>query len=125
MKTPTLALRTVAFLYARISEDPRDRRRGINRQMSDLRTFSQENTWETGGEYVENDVSAHSGEDHPEDDRLMSDAIEAAREPERAGGPGAGPVPGRHAAVVAGGEAHRPCGPADEQPAARRLPTRG
>lgn len=81
MKSSTLPRRTVAFLYARISEDPRDRRRGVNRQMSDLRTFSEENDWEIGGEYVENDVSAHSGEERPEYDRLMADAIEAAQEP--------------------------------------------
>ncbi|MFE9793510.1 recombinase family protein [Streptomyces goshikiensis] len=81
MNTKTLPRRTVAFLYARISEDPRDRRRGVNRQMSDLRTFAEENDWEVGGEYVENDVSAHSGEERPEYDRLMADAIEAAREP--------------------------------------------
>ncbi|MER5200282.1 recombinase family protein [Streptomyces sp. NPDC002884] len=77
-----LPRRTLVFLYARISEDPRDRRRGVNRQMSDLRTFSEENGWEVGGEYIENDVSAHSGEERPEYDRLMADAIEAAaREP--------------------------------------------
>ncbi|MFD5508296.1 recombinase family protein [Streptomyces sp. NPDC127051] len=81
MNTLTLVIRTIAFLYARISEDPRDRRRGVNRQMSDLRTFSQENGWEIGGEYIENDVSAHSGEERPEYDRLMADAIEAARQP--------------------------------------------
>ncbi|MFJ3094607.1 recombinase family protein [Streptomyces hydrogenans] len=81
MNTLTLATRTLAFLYARISEDPRDRRRGVNRQMSDLRTFTQDNAWEVGGEYIENDVSAHSGEERPEYDRLMADAIEAAREP--------------------------------------------
>lgn len=49
--------------------------------MSELRTFSQENAWEVGGEYIENDVSAHSGEERPEYDRLMADAIDAAREP--------------------------------------------
>lgn len=49
--------------------------------MSDLRTFSEDNGWEVGGEYIENDVSAHSGEERPEYDRLMADAIEAAREP--------------------------------------------
>lgn len=81
MNTLTLAIRTIAFLYARISEDPRDRRRGVNRQMSDLRAFAQENAWEVGGEYIENDVSAHSGEERPEYDRLMADAIEAARQP--------------------------------------------
>ncbi|WP_338676026.1 recombinase family protein [Streptomyces sp. SCSIO 30461] len=81
MNTLTLAIRTIAFLYARISEDPQDRRRGVNRQMSDLRTFTQENGWEVGGEYIENDVSAHSGEERPEYDRLMADAIEAARQP--------------------------------------------
>ncbi len=82
MNTKTLPRRTVAFLYARISEDPRDRRRGVNRQMSDLRTFTEENAWEVGGEYVENDVSAHSGEERPGYDRMMADAIEAAREPD-------------------------------------------
>ncbi|MEV7441993.1 recombinase family protein [Streptomyces sp. NPDC091204] len=81
MNTQTLPRRTVAFLYARISEDPRDRRRGVNRQMSDLRAFVEESVWEVGGEYIENDVSAHSGEERPEYDRLMADAIEAAREP--------------------------------------------
>ncbi|MGA5551378.1 hypothetical protein [Streptomyces pseudogriseolus] len=64
-----------------VSEDPRDRRWGVNRQMSDLRTFSEENRREVGGEYIENDVPAHSGEERPEHDRLMADAIEAAREP--------------------------------------------
>ncbi|MCC3654721.1 recombinase family protein [Streptomyces sp. S07_1.15] len=81
MNTKTLPRRTLVFLYARISEDPRDRRRGVNRQMSDLRTFSEENGWEVGGEYIENDVSAHSGEGRPEYDRLMADALEAATEP--------------------------------------------
>ncbi|MGB9998987.1 hypothetical protein ACPMJQ_31275 [Streptomyces pseudogriseolus] len=64
-----------------VSEDPRDRRWGVNRQMSDLRTFSEEKRREVGGEYIENDVPAHSGEERPEHDRLMADAIEAAREP--------------------------------------------
>ncbi|TQK43789.1 resolvase-like protein [Streptomyces sp. SLBN-118] len=76
-----LPRRTLVFLYARICEDPRDRRRIVNRQMSDLRTFVEENGWEVGGEYVENDVNAYSGEERPECDRLMADAIEAAREP--------------------------------------------
>ncbi|MFK0217768.1 recombinase family protein [Streptomyces vinaceus] len=81
MKTLALVLRTIVFLYARISDDPQDRRRGVNRQMTDLRAFAHENGWEIGGEYIENDVSAHSGEERPEYDRLMADAIEAARQP--------------------------------------------
>jgi DNA invertase Pin-like site-specific DNA recombinase len=74
-------IRTVAYLYARISEDPRDRRRGVTRQMADLRGFVQSNAWEVGGEYIENDVSAHSGEERPEYDRMMADAIDAAQQP--------------------------------------------
>ncbi|AVV43266.1 hypothetical protein PYK79_15445 [Streptomyces sp. ID05-04B] len=35
---------------------------------------SEENGWEAGGEYVENDVSAHSGEECPARERLMVDA---------------------------------------------------
>uniref|UniRef100_UPI003556FA14 recombinase family protein n=1 Tax=Streptomyces zhihengii TaxID=1818004 RepID=UPI003556FA14 len=81
MNTKTLPRRTVVLLYARISEDPRDRRRGVNRQMADLRGFAEENGWEVGGEYIENDVSAHSGEERPEYDRFMAAAIGVAREP--------------------------------------------
>ncbi|MGV9707448.1 recombinase family protein [Streptomyces sp. NPDC003483] len=74
-------IRTLAFLYARISEDPRDKRRGVKRQMEDLYTFAADNSWEIGGEYIENDVSAASGEERPEYDRLMADVIAAAAEP--------------------------------------------
>ncbi|MFE2828485.1 recombinase family protein [Streptomyces sp. NPDC059271] len=74
-------IRTLVFLYARISEDPRDKRRGVKRQMADLRTFAADNGWEIGGEYIENDVSAHTGEERPEYDRLMSAALAAAARP--------------------------------------------
>lgn len=76
-----LFTRTIAFLYARISEDPRDKRRGVNRQMDDLRTFADESGWEVGGEFIENDVSAHTGEDRPKYDAMMAAAITAAAEP--------------------------------------------
>ncbi|KUN03943.1 hypothetical protein AQI95_21120 [Streptomyces yokosukanensis] len=80
--TVTLGIiRTLVFLYARISEDPRDKRRGVKRQLEDLRRFAADNNWEVGGEYVENDVSAHSGEERPEYDRLMADVLAAATQP--------------------------------------------
>jgi site-specific DNA recombinase len=73
--------RTVAFLYARISEDPRDLKRGVNRQMDDLRAFAADNVWEVGAEYIENDISAHSGTERPKYDALMEAAIAAAQQP--------------------------------------------
>ncbi|MEU6244838.1 recombinase family protein [Streptomyces sp. NPDC047024] len=80
--TVNLAIvRILVFLYARISEDPRDKRRGVKRQLEDLRRFAAENNWEVAGEYVENDVSAHSGEERPEYDRLMADLLAAAAQP--------------------------------------------
>ena len=75
-------MRTLIFLYARISEDPRDRKRGVRRQMQDLRRYAAEELGgEIAGEYSENDVSAHSGEERPQYDLMMAAAIAAAAQP--------------------------------------------
>ena len=80
MTTTKTVVRVLVFLYARISEDPRDLKRGVKRQIADLRRYAvDELSGEVAGEYVENDVSAHSGEERPEYDRLMAAAIAAAR----------------------------------------------
>jgi len=74
-------LRTLIFLYARISEDPRDQRRGVKRQMKDLYQWAEELGGEIAGEWTDNDLSAHSGEQRPGYDALMAAALEAAAQP--------------------------------------------
>lgn len=71
--------RTLIYLYARISEDPRDRKRGVHRQMQDLREYAAELGGEVVGEYEENDVSAHDESvERPKYDAMMAAAIAAA-----------------------------------------------
>lgn len=74
-------LRILIFLYARISLDPRDQRRGVKRQMKDLHVWAEELGGEIAGEWTDNDLSAHSGEERPGYDRLMAAAIAAAAQP--------------------------------------------
>jgi site-specific DNA recombinase len=74
MNTQTL----IVFLYARISEDPREQKRGVKRQLDDLRAFADSRPdWQKGGEFCDNDISAMSGEDRPDYNRLMA-AVHAA-----------------------------------------------
>lgn len=76
------ALRILVFLYARISEDPLDQRRGVGRQIKDLRRWAVEDIGgEIAGEWVENDRSAHSGEARPEYDKMLAAALAAAQQP--------------------------------------------
>ncbi|MGC2997404.1 recombinase family protein [Streptomyces sp. G35A] len=76
------ALRILLFLYARISLDPRDLKRGVNRQMKDLHRWALEEIGgEIAGEWIENDRSAHSGEERPEYEKMMAAALTAAKQP--------------------------------------------
>lgn len=82
MAATVTALRTLLFLYARISEDPRDLKRGVNRQMKDLRRWALEDIGgEVAGEWIENDRSAHNGEERPEYEKMMAAAVAAAQQP--------------------------------------------
>ncbi|MFI9174893.1 recombinase family protein [Streptomyces lincolnensis] len=74
-------LRVLIFLYARISEDPREQQRGVGRQMKDLHRWAAELGGEIAGEWTDNDLSAHSGEERPGYDQLMAAALAAARQP--------------------------------------------
>lgn len=74
-------IRTLIFLYARISLDPREQRRGVKRQMKDLYAWAADLGGEIAGEWTDNDLSAHSGEERPGYDQLMAAAIAAAAEP--------------------------------------------
>ncbi|WP_055491702.1 recombinase family protein [Streptomyces sp. TP-A0356] len=82
MAAVVTALRILVFLYARISEDPLDQRRGVGRQIKDLRRWALEDIGgEVAGEWIENDRSAHSGEERPEYDKMMAAALAAAQQP--------------------------------------------
>ncbi|MCT9078772.1 recombinase family protein [Streptomyces fulvoviolaceus] len=74
-------IRILIFLYARISEDPREQRRGVGRQMKDLHVWAADLGGEIAGEWTDNDLSAHSGEERPGYDQLMAAALTAARQP--------------------------------------------
>lgn len=73
-------MRTLIFLYARISLDPSDRKRGVRRQLQDLRKYAAEElSGEIAGEYEENDVSAHDERvERPKYDAMMAAALAAA-----------------------------------------------
>lgn len=72
-------VKTLIYLYARISEDPRDRKRGVRRQLQDLREFAEELGGEIAGEFEENDLSALV--DRPKYRIMMAMAIDAASQP--------------------------------------------
>ncbi|MFC9637127.1 recombinase family protein [Streptomyces mirabilis] len=75
-------LRILIFLYARISLDPRDQKRGVKRQLKDLHRWAvEELTGEIAGEWVDNDLSAHTGEERPGYDEMMAAALTAAQQP--------------------------------------------
>ncbi|MEU9183365.1 recombinase family protein [Streptomyces sp. NPDC048484] len=81
MALNVIQLRILVFLYARISEDPRDQKRGVKRQMKDLYAWAEELGGEIAGEWTDNDLSAHTGEERPGYDQLMAAALAAAAQP--------------------------------------------
>lgn len=60
-------------VYARISSDPDGTRLGVERQVADCRALTERLGWSVGDEYVDNDVSAWSGETRREYRRLLDD----------------------------------------------------
>lgn len=78
--TPTQPLTTdstvIALAYSRISEDPLDQRRGVKRQQGDLRAHCTAEAWHLHAEFADNDLSAHTGEERPGYDQLMTAAVE-------------------------------------------------
>jgi hypothetical protein len=68
-------------LYARISEDPLDQKRGVKRQFQDLPVFAEEPGGEVAGEWTGHDLSAQSGEERPGYDEMMEAALAAGRRP--------------------------------------------
>jgi site-specific DNA recombinase len=81
MATTAGVIRILIFLYARISEDPLDQKRGVKRQLVDLHVFAEDLGGEIAGEWTDNDLSAHSGEERPGYDEMMEAALAAGRQP--------------------------------------------
>ena len=73
---PDTASTVIALAYSRISEDPLDQRRGVKRQAGDLRGHCTEESWYLHAEYSDNDLSALSGDERPDYERLMAAALE-------------------------------------------------
>lgn len=62
-----------AALYLRISEDKRDDELGIGRQEKDCHGLAERKGWPVADVYIDNDVSAASGERRPSYERLLED----------------------------------------------------
>lgn len=66
--------RVPAAIYARISNDPRDKHEGVERQEADCRKLAKALGWDVKAVFIDNDVSAYSGVPRPEY-RALLDAI--------------------------------------------------
>lgn len=62
-----------AAIYARISSDADGSRAGVGRQIEDCRRLAESLGWGVAGEYVDNDVSAYTGQRRPEYQRMLTD----------------------------------------------------
>lgn len=67
-----------AALYTRISQDDTGQELGVTRQMDDCRRIAEMRGWTVVAELTDNDISAFSGEERPDYERLR--ALVAARE---------------------------------------------
>ncbi|MGA5116872.1 recombinase family protein [Streptomyces pseudogriseolus] len=68
------------WLYARISDDPREQRRGVQRQLKDLRAHAQAHGWVIRGEFTDNDISAYKEEERPGYNELIQEVLIAMPE---------------------------------------------
>jgi site-specific DNA recombinase len=70
----------VAAIYARISLDRDHTRQGVDRQLADCRALAERLGWTVAAEYIDNDISAHSGKPRPAFRRMMEDVRERRRD---------------------------------------------
>lgn len=75
----------LALGYSRISEDQLDQRRGVKRQLADLRAHCESEGWHLYAEFCDNDLSALDGGERPDYDKLMATAIELGARARAAG----------------------------------------
>ncbi|EJZ09468.1 recombinase family protein [Mycolicibacterium vaccae] len=62
-----------AGCYLRISSDPNDKRKGIDRQREDVSALCEAKGWDPAEFYIDNDRSASNGKERPKWDKLLSD----------------------------------------------------
>jgi len=67
-------------VYARISSDQDGTALGVTRQVEDCRRLADSLGWTIGEEYVDNDLSAYSGRQRPEYERMLSDLADGLRD---------------------------------------------
>jgi site-specific DNA recombinase len=63
----------LAAIYARISSDPDDTQLGVKRQLTDCRALAARKGWNAVREYVDNDVSASTGNRRPAYRQMLED----------------------------------------------------
>lgn len=69
---------TSAAIYCRISDDREGSGLGVKRQEKDARALAKARGWDVAEIYVDNDVSAYSGRERPDYEKMLA-AIEAGR----------------------------------------------
>jgi hypothetical protein len=62
-----------AGCYLRNSSDPKDKRKGVDRQRDDTATLCEVKGWRIAGVYEDNNRSTTNGKARPEWDRLLTD----------------------------------------------------
>ena len=69
----TKSRKVMAGLYCRISDDRGGQSLGVERQRQDCERLASELGWAVAGIYIDNDVSAYSGKQRPQYQRLLAD----------------------------------------------------
>lgn len=69
-----------AAIYARISSDQEGAGLGVASQLTDCRRLAESLDWQVGEEYVDNDLSAHSGKVRPAYRRMLADLADGIRD---------------------------------------------
>ncbi|MFH0412004.1 recombinase family protein [Corynebacterium sp. L4756] len=62
-----------AYTYCRISADVEGDAHGVASQLRQCHDYAEQQGWEIGGDYIDNDLSAFSGVNRPEFERLLAD----------------------------------------------------
>src|SRR3712207_7200186 len=69
-----------AAVYARIGSDTKGRALGLARQLEDCRRLADQAGWTIAQEYVDNDLSAYSGNLRPAYQQMLTDLADGLRE---------------------------------------------
>ncbi|WP_367402094.1 recombinase family protein [Kocuria marina] len=72
--------RSAVAIYARISQDRTGEELGVKRQLADCRAEAERRGWTVADEYVDDDISAYSGKQRPEYERMLADLTDGRRD---------------------------------------------